>query len=296
MVIVAMVTFGRAPIAKADRRHTMAAGETLEAVARAVGCRTATLMKFNRVDTTLLPPGTRVKIPDCVVKKNAVTEPVAPHSASASDGVPTKTVLDEGAASIGAPWHGHLRGGAQLPPGEGYVVRRPQRSWGAPHALRQIQQAIASVRAEFGDLHNLAIGDMSKAGGGRIDDHKSHQSGLDIDIGFYFQEVPGNYPADFARADEKLDLPATWALVTAFANLSERPDGVAVIFLDHRVAGRLYQFALDAGVDQETLALMFEYPHGRGAGVGIIRHAPNHANHIHVRFRCASDDRDCRGT
>ena len=330
------------PVARADTRYVLEAGDTLEAVARKFGCDTKTVMRANRVDTTLLPAGTAVRVPDCRRQAARTAAPKLSRSAaqnsanpalaaidgirsggnqggaarSASEitgsatnptrdhgpaaGAPDTTVnnvtdgsADEGSASIGMPWRGKLQGGQQLPTGVGYTVRRPLRTWGAPHAVGYVQQAIASVRSEFPQLHDLSVGDMSKHGGGKIDDHRSHQSGLDIDIGFYFTTVPATYPTSFALADDALDLDATWALVAAFANQATEPDGVRVIFLDHQVAGRLYRFALGRGVDQATLDAMFEFPHGKRAGVGLIRHEPHHADHLHVRYRCAEADSGC---
>lgn len=303
--------YGAAP-AHADARYVLEPGDTLEAVAHKFGCATDAVLRANRVDTTLLPAGTKVRVPSCrrrakVAPRTIAAEPnnlnpalaaidgartpAAAHNEPVADTVaPTVTAAT---ASIGVPWHGKLQGGQQLPAGDGYVVRRPQRTWGVPHAVAYVQQAIRNVRNEFPQLHDVAIGDMSKLGGGKIDDHRSHQSGLDIDVGFYFKTVPTNYPAAFASADANLDLEATWALVAAFANQASATDGVRVMFLDHRVAGRLYNFALARGVDQATLDAMFEYPHGKRAGVGIIRHEPNHGDHVHVRYRCATDDNAC---
>ena len=337
------------PAAHADTRYVLEPGDTLEAVARKFGCDTQTVMRANRVDTTLLPAGTHVRVPSCrrraartaaaqldrssakrsanpalaaidgvrsEAKHDAAELPAsstggsagplrqprdleagadAAHGAGASTGavVTTDDTTDETSASIGRPWRGKLQGGQQLPAGVGYTVRRPLRTWGAPHAVTQVQQAIANVRNEFPALHDLAVGDMSKHGGGKIDDHRSHQSGLDIDIGLYFTILPANYPTSFAVANDALDLDATWALVAAFANQATQAEGVRVIFLDHQVAGRLYRFAQSRGVEQATLDAMFEFPHGKRAGVGLIRHEPHHADHLHVRYRCATTDTDC---
>ena len=330
-------------VASADTRYVLEPGETIEAVARKFGCDTQTVMRANRIDTTLLPAGTHVRIPSCRRRSartaaatlsransntnpalaaidgirsdapdrpaaetavTATTHPTRPgdrSDAATGTGAPTGTREDgntdsttnNDSASIGRPWRGKLQGGQQLPAGVGYTVRRPLRTWGAPHAVSHVQQAIAGVRSEFPQLHDLSVGDMSKHGGGKIDDHRSHQSGLDIDIGFYFTAPPATYPASFAVANDTLDLYATWALVAAFANQATELDGVRVIFLDHQVAGRLYRFAQERGVDPATLDAMFEFPHGKRAGVGLIRHEPHHADHLHVRYRCAVGATTC---
>jgi hypothetical protein len=311
-IIAIAVVLGMASTdAMAESRYVLEPGDTLEAVARRFGCTSAEIMRANRVDTTLLPAGTRVRVPTC--RRQVRTIATLPSSRltsnaalAAIDGVTTPAgtndimlpaprvdAADEVATSIGAPWSGKLQAGAMLPAGEGYSVRRPKRTFGSPHAIAYVQQAIAAVRSEFPNLHDLAIGDMSKAGGGKIDDHRSHQTGLDIDVGFYFTVVPKDYPANFAAGDSDLDLEATWALVAAFANTSEQPDGVRMMFLSHTIAGKLYHYALDHGVDSATLDAMFEFPHGKGSGVGLIRHQPHHGDHVHVRFRCARTDASC---
>ena len=35
----------------------------------------------------------------------------------------------------------------------------------------------------------------------------------------------------------------------------------------------------------EDLEHLFQYPRGKDVPVGLIRHWPNHANHVHVRFK-----------
>jgi hypothetical protein len=67
-----------------------------------------------------------------------------------------------------------------------------------------------------------------------------------------------------------------------------------MVFLDFEVQGILYAWAKDHGVSERRLERIFQYPHGRGASEGIVRHEPNHDNHMHVRFQCPSDDRGCQ--
>ena len=67
-----------------------------------------------------------------------------------------------------------------------------------------------------------------------------------------------------------------------------------MIFLDFDVQGILYHWAHDHGVSERRLERIFQYPHGRGSSEGIVRHEPNHDNHMHVRFKCPSDDTACR--
>jgi hypothetical protein len=52
-------------------------------------------------------------------------------------------------------------------------------------------------------------------------------------------------------------------------------------------------WALAHGISEHRLERIFQYPHGRGSSEGIVRHEPNHDNHMHVRFQCPADDTGC---
>jgi murein endopeptidase len=320
----AFVLLALAGTARAER-YVVARGETLEHVAIAHGCTVDAVLRANHLDTTLVSAGTIIDVPACSIEKRARTrvEPRVRAAADSSDDDKARAALAvvDGAAwieppreprvsaggglkpwttslepgrrgdgdgeSLGEPWHGALEHAERLAPGAGYVIRRPSRAYGAPHVIDQLRAAIAQVRAAYPDVHTLAIGDLSAEHGGKISEHRSHQSGLDVDVGFYFTRVPAGYPAAFADADSALDLEATWALLVAFANTTSREGGVEMIFLDAAVQKRLYDWARAHGVTDRELAQMFQYPRGRDELAGLVRHWPGHGNHMHVRFKPA---------
>ncbi|MBV8763021.1 MAG: penicillin-insensitive murein endopeptidase [Deltaproteobacteria bacterium] len=172
----------------------------------------------------------------------------------------------------------------KLEAGDGYYLRRPQRAYGAPAVVEYVRQAVAEVRAAYPDVHDLAIGDLSAEHGGALAGHVSHRTGHDVDVGFYFRHAPHG----FEDAGADLDLAATWALVTAFARTADTSDGVQIMFLDYGVQKRLYEWARAHGTDEDELARVLQYPAGRDATSGLVRHWPNHANHLHVRFKNAA--------
>ncbi|MCA9543056.1 MAG: LysM peptidoglycan-binding domain-containing protein, partial [Myxococcales bacterium] len=60
---------------------------------------------------------------------------------------------------------------------------------------------------------------------------------------------------------------------------------VEYIFVDYRLQQPLYEYARDvAKVPAAKLEAWFQYPRGRRARTGIIRHLRGHADHLHVRF------------
>ena len=151
--------------------------------------------------------------------------------------------------------------------------------------VAHIQHAIAEVRALYPNVHTLAIGDLSAPEGGRLANHLSHQTGVDVDVGLYFTKVPAGYPDQFVSANADLDLEATWALVTAFARTSDLPTGVQVMFLDYDIQARLHAWARKRGTPDTQLADILQYPRGKDALAGMVRHWPAHADHLHVRFK-----------
>jgi LysM repeat protein len=263
-------------VAGAPGWHTVASGQTLFAIARSHGCSVAALQAENQLTGTLIRPDQRLRIPTCEDGRRVV---------------PITVVAGQ---SRGLPWNGRLSDGVQLPVGDGYHIRRPHRAWGCSHVVAHIERAIAAVRARFPAVHTLAIGDLSVKKGGAITDHRSHQSGRDVDIGLYYTELPKAYPRSFVVATDRiLDRAATWALLHAFARTADEPTGVSAIFLDYDVQGLLYEWALENGVPASYVGKLFQYPHGAGAMRGLVRHEPNHADHFHIRFRCPPGDTHC---
>jgi hypothetical protein len=197
--------------------------------------------------------------------------------------------------SLGAPWAGALHDAVLLEPGEGYYIRRPWRAFGTNAMVDIVERVVSDVADRFYDTHAIAIGDLSAETGGHISDHSSHQSGRDIDIGLIFKQKPAGYPDSFVVGNEEnLDLEATFVLVEELAKTADSDGGLQVMFLDFKLQGLLYNWAIENGENAEYLAKLFQFPHGRGQSAGLVRHEPNHADHIHARFKCPSADALCQ--
>lgn len=197
--------------------------------------------------------------------------------------------------SLGAPWAGALHDASLLEPGEGFYIRRPWRAFGTSTMVDILERVVTDVADRFYDTHAIAIGDLSAETGGRITDHSSHQSGRDVDIGLIFKQKPASYPDSFVVGTaDNLDLEATFVLVEELAKTAAQPGGIQVMFLDFKLQGLLYNWALEAGENPEYLAKLFQFPHGRGQCAGLVRHEPNHADHIHARFQCPAGDDHCQ--
>lgn len=184
-----------------------------------------------------------------------------------------------GAMSIGGPSRGALFNATQVPENELWRVVERERAWGAPEAIASITAAIERVHAEYPDSPPLYVGHLSARHGGYLRPHRSHQSGRDVDLGYFYTGGPGWY----ARASAKnLDRARTWALVKAFAS----DPNVEAIFMDRSVQRLLRDHAEASGESRTWLKDLFEGPQ-RG-GEHLIRHEWGHLTHLHVRFKCPS--------
>jgi murein endopeptidase len=279
----------------AESMHIVTTGQTLYSIAKKNGCSVKQLEKANSMHGTRIYAGEQIVVPDCASNDDSGKKVKSKKDDSDDDvqavyggaaGTKIRAVIGQ---SVGQPWDGYLKHGVKLPPGKGYYIRRPQRSYGTTVEVMQIQRAIKAVRKRFPHLHTLAIGDLSQKGGGDIGDHHSHETGRDVDIGFYFKKKPADYPESFVSyTDADVDLAATWALVYAFARTHDQPNGVEMIFLDTHMQKKLYDWAKAHGVPEDYLNGVFQY-----AGGDIVKHEPNHDNHIHVRFKCPEKDSGC---
>jgi len=198
--------------------------------------------------------------------------------------------------AVGLPQHGRLVNGEQFKNVPGTFLRRDDLTWGTNETVRALKAAIADVRRKYPKVHDITVGDISRKDGGHLNPHKSHQSGLDVDIGFYFLGQPRAGPRSFPDATRvALDLDATWAFIVALVGSNEASSNVEYMFIGTPVQEKLYKYSKSKGISEAKLDWIFQYPRGSRAMRGVIRHEPGHTNHIHIRFKCPSGDQSCLG-
>lgn len=183
-----------------------------------------------------------------------------------------------GSMSLGRPNAGALVNGVQLPEGDHWEVVVPHSAWATEETIDYLITAIEHVNAGFPDSHKAYVGDMSRELGGPLRPHRSHQSGRDVDVGYYY--LPDK-AAWYQRASARtLDIERTWAFVRALLTETD----VEMMFIDLRVQQLLKEHALAEGEDPDWLDEVFQYRSKRLARTHLIRHTWGHASHIHVRF------------
>ncbi|MCZ7590162.1 MAG: penicillin-insensitive murein endopeptidase [Gaiella sp.] len=163
------------------------------------------------------------------------------------------------ATSRGLPYAGALEAGTQLPlegrdwvtwdPVSDSVPNEPRRLFGNEHTIRTVVSVLAAYRGAHPDSPRVVVGDISFRGGGPMEQHRSHQNGLDVDV---------YYP----RRDRVLRAPAATAQI------------------DRELAQALLDRFLAAGAQMVFVG----FSTGLHGPSGLVIPYPNHENHMHVRF------------
>lgn len=178
-----------------------------------------------------------------------------------------------GPTIVGRPNRGSLLNSVTLESGVGIEVMNPDRRYATPVTVAALRAAVAEVEREFpGSV--LRVGDISSRRGGYIRPHRSHQAGVDVDVGFYYR-IPAKW---YTKANaENLDRPRTWAFLKALVAQGT----VEYVFVDRSVQALLREYALALGESPEFVEGLFESPSKRDT---LVRHTWGHLTHFHVRF------------
>jgi hypothetical protein len=244
-------------------RRRKLATRTVPAVALVVGSATMLPIAALRsraaaqdVEPLLVyPPSLTFRVEDFQFR---LPEPPAPPAAEVA---PERVRIEWGeATSIGLQYAGRLVDGTQLPvEGPDWVTWNPATDSrpNLPHRLHGHERtirAVLSVAAGYRNAHpeapKVVVGDISFREGGRMDQHVSHQNGLDVDV---------YYP----RRDGHLSAPLSSGQV------------------DRELAQDLLDRFLAAGAK----VVFVGYSTGLRGPSGVVVPYPNHENHMHVRFR-----------
>lgn len=183
-----------------------------------------------------------------------------------------------GPLSIGTPDAGLLLNPQPLEESPLWYVRDPSEAYATDETVAFIATAVTEVERRYPGSPRVVIGDLSRNDGGRLNRHRSHQSGRDVDLGFYFL---GREPQAFVRGavrgkPQQMDVERTWALVRALVTMTD----IERIFLDRAIQRVLDAHARSLGEDGAWLDSIF----GRTSEKGIIQHERRHLDHLHVRF------------
>ena len=207
-----------------------------------------------------------------------------------------KAGKDRPSLSVGSPTSGRLERGVRLRAARKKLALKNPRGavWGLPQLVKMLERGARKVSKRYpGSV--LLVGDLSKRGGGRLGGHRSHTSGRDADVGFYFVDKKGEPVAtkrfrrvqwDGKAVDAKhltFDDARNWALVQAW--VTDPQARVQHIFVAKPLRQRLLQYARKRGVYLPVLhraAVAMKQPTR-----GLV-----HDDHFHLRIRCPRSQRD----
>jgi murein endopeptidase len=203
------------------------------------------------------PPSLTFQFDNGVIKPVERSAPVPKHVRRTAEAMPS--IAWHHATSVGSPDGGRLANGTQLPVrGPDWVTwnpitdsspNLPYRLYGNQHTISEIVSVIHAYRAAHPHAPRVVIGDISFEHGGQMNDHLSHQNGLDVDV-------------YFPRRDRELRAPTTTAQI------------------DHRLAQDLLDRFVAAGA-----RMIFVAPSSGFRGpAGVVMPWPGHEYHMHVRF------------
>lgn len=214
-------------------------------------------------------------------------DPGVPQTVNCRRGpAPPKLEYRRDAESLGHPQSGRLRNGIPLPDSPLWTRGRRDGLWASTHTLDTMVAAFTHLRVERGYEGDVFIGSISRKRGGKFPPHRSHRTGLDIDIRLPL--LPA-VPLETYPTPDNVDWPALWELIDAFLDTGE----VSMIFLDRRLQRHLYWAARWAGKTPEELEPIIHWPAKDRKWEAIVRHARGHKGHIHIRLLCGPEEPRC---
>lgn len=213
------------------------------------------------------------------------------------DGVTAPPPSTPRATSVGAPNQGRLEHGAHLDTAPHLRIvpfyADEDVRWGLPTLVGLVDRAGRRVAKRFPGAV-LSVGDLSRRRGGDVDRHHSHESGRDVDLGFYALDRRGKplladrfvpFTPDgvsVAVAGARFDDARNWELVAAL--VGDPAARVSHIFVSAGIRARLLRYAERSGASAALRARAAER-------MVQPRRSSMHDDHFHVRISCPSGQR-----
>jgi len=179
----------------------------------------------------------------------------------------------------------YLKDGVLLPDLPLFLTRvQPGHAWGTREMTDLLVDTSRHMRWLMPEADPISIGEISAEHGGFLQGHKSHRGGVDADVGLYMTGGHQN-PRQFdTPGPGQFDVEANWMLMASFLESGK----VDMILLDRGLIAKLKAYTLQAGLlsEEEANAIFLGEAREGYQSVGVVRHAPSHEDHMHVRVLC----------
>lgn len=164
-----------------------------------------------------------------------------------------------------------------------YLILHPERKTHfGTHLLIEVIERIAKAAASLIPNYRLTVGDIARAKGGRLGGHKSHQNGLDADLGYLVNRKNSGRFIGIATTNGITDTVYKEEQWTIFKRVVSS-GVVSQIFVNVQVKRAFCQYAKE--ID--------EYD----SGLQTLRRLsiwPKHHDHWHLRLKCPTNNPRCR--
>jgi penicillin-insensitive murein endopeptidase len=199
--------------------------------------------------------------------------------------------IGDSSQSIGSYTAGCLSGAVSLPQnGTGYQLMRPTRgrSYGHPDLIRFIETIAKTTHLQHWGV--LLIGDLGQPRGGPTPSgHRSHQTGLDVDIWYLLSQQATIRNLEFNERE-------TWSSPSVLVAKSDAIENSQWSTANEKI--------LEAAARRPEVDRIFVNPSvkrllctRKSAHDWLRKVRPwwGHDDHFHVRLKCPLDNKDCTG-
>jgi len=196
--------------------------------------------------------------------------------------------------AVGSPNRGRVEHSVAFPEGQGWVLRPwRHRAYGTKRVVETLAAALVEFHRDHPGTPPLLLGDIGNRRGGRAPPHRSHQSGLDVDLGYVVAEMPSKNSRWRTVRPSEFDAEKNWALMRRLLATGV----VEHIYVDNRLQRRLLEVARQE-LSPEELERTFALAAvgRRKQALAAISHWKGHDDHMHIRFACGPADLRCSGS
>jgi len=199
--------------------------------------------------------------------------------------------IDNSTQSIGSYTAGCLSGAVTLPQnGTGYQLMRPTRgrSYGHPDLIRFIESIAKTAHLQHWGV--LLIGDLGQPRGGPTPSgHRSHQTGLDVDIWYLLSQQAATRSLAFNERE-------TWSAPSVLVAKSDA--------IDDNQWSITHEKILETAAQRPEVDRIFVNPSvkrllcaRKSAHDWLRKIRPwwGHDDHFHVRLKCPLNNKNCTG-